>query len=148
MWTTHRMKQLMNPLVQDDALQVRADLSRISYIRHSPSTDRQWLISNFPSSLTRNITSHSMENLAFHYSLLRQKMIILPVLITSLIHFSLRGAGECTFWTYGSERVNCERVSTVSILTSIVHRVMNIGNVWFCKILTLVAPNIMGRNSL
>ena len=34
-------------------------------------------MSNFPCSLTRNITSHSMENMAFH-SLLRRKIIILP----------------------------------------------------------------------
>ena len=33
----------------------------------------EWSISNFPCSLTRNITSHSMKNLAFH-SLLRCKM--------------------------------------------------------------------------
>ena len=36
------------------------------------------------------IFHHSMKNLAFH-SLLRQKMIILPILTTSLIHFSLQG---------------------------------------------------------
>ena len=40
-----------------------------------------------PASLTRNMTSQSMENLAFH-SLLTWKMIILPILATSLIHFS------------------------------------------------------------
>ena len=53
----------------------------------------------FPCSLTRNITSHSMKNLAFH-SLLRWKMIILPILTTSFIHFSLGRLGECTFWTW------------------------------------------------
>ena len=36
-----------------------------------------------PASLTRNITSHNMKNLAIH-SLLRWKMIILPILTTSL----------------------------------------------------------------
>ena len=50
-------------------------------------------MSNFPCSLTRNITSHSMKNLAFH-GLLRWKMIILPLLTTSLIHFFW--LGECT----------------------------------------------------
>ena len=48
-----------------------------------------------------------MENLAF-YNLLRWKMIILPILITSLIHFSLGRLGEWTFWAYGSERVKAQ----------------------------------------
>ena len=56
----------------------------------SPLERREWSISNFPCSLTRNITSHSMENLAFP-SLLRWKMIIRPILTTSLIHFFLKG---------------------------------------------------------
>ena len=47
---------------------------------------QEWSISNFPCSLTRNITPQSMENLAFH-RLLRWKIIILPILITSHIHF-------------------------------------------------------------
>ena len=45
-----------------------------------------WSIWNFPCSLTRNVTSHSMKNLSF-YSLPRWKVIILPILNTSLIHF-------------------------------------------------------------
>ena len=54
----------------------------------------QWSISNFSCSLTRNITSHSMENSAF-YSLLRWKMIITPILTTSLINtFSLWEVGR------------------------------------------------------
>ena len=40
-----------------------------------------------PCSLTINITSHSMENLAFH-SFLSWKTIRLPILTTSLIHWS------------------------------------------------------------
>ena len=44
----------------------------------------------FPLQLTRNITSHSMENLAFH-SLLKRMMIILPIL---------------ALFELGSERVN------------------------------------------
>ena len=48
---------------------------------------------NFSCSLTRNITSHSMKNLAFH-SLLRWKLINnIPILTTSLIRL-----GEYTFW--------------------------------------------------
>ena len=45
-------------------------------------------MSNFPCSLSRNTTSHWMENLAFH-SLLRRKMTVLPILTTSLIRFYL-----------------------------------------------------------
>ena len=60
-------------------------------------------ISNFPCSLTRNITSHSMENLTFH-SLLRWKMIILPTLITKLTHIVLRG-WENALFEIRSERV-------------------------------------------
>ena len=58
----------------------------------------------FPCSLPRNMTSHSMKNLAFH-SLLRGKIIILPILTTSLIHFSLNGWDNVLF-ELGSERVN------------------------------------------
>ena len=69
-----------------------------------PRTDFQWFncqfsISNFSRSLTRNITSDSIENLVFH-NLLRWKMIILPIPTTSLIHFFLGRMGECTFWTW------------------------------------------------
>ena len=53
----------------------------------------------FSCSLTSNITSHSMKNMAFH-SLLRWKMIILPILTTSLIHFSLKGWENVTFWSW------------------------------------------------
>ena len=47
----------------------------------------------FPCSLTKNITSYSKENLAFH-SLPRWKMIILPVLKFLTYTFL------CTFWTW------------------------------------------------
>ena len=52
-----------------------------------PLYSQKWSISHFPCSLTRIITSQSMKSLAFH-SLLRWKMIILPILTTSLIHLS------------------------------------------------------------
>ena len=48
----------------------------------------EWSMSNFPSSPTRNIASHSKESLAFH-SFLRWKMIIIQILATSLMHFFL-----------------------------------------------------------
>ena len=48
-------------------------------------------MSNFLCSLTRNITPHSMENLAV-YSLLRWQMIILPILTVPLCKM----LGECT----------------------------------------------------
>ena len=65
------------------------------------SPKRGQTISNFPCSLTRNITSHSMKNLACH-SLLRWKMIILPILATSFMHFSLKG-WENVLFELGSE---------------------------------------------
>ena len=60
---------------------------------------QEWSMSNFSCSITRNITSHSIKNLASHH-LLRWKMIILPILTTSLMHFSFEGLGECTFLTW------------------------------------------------
>ena len=51
---------------------------------------QEWSTSKFPCSLTRNITSHSMENLTFQ-SVLRWKMIILPIFTTWLIYFSING---------------------------------------------------------
>ena len=54
-----------------------------------PSHPQEWSISNFPCSLSRNITPHSMKNLAFH-SFLRLKMNYTTnqyYLATSLIHF-------------------------------------------------------------
>ena len=50
-------------------------------------------MSHFSCSLTRNITSHSMENVAFH-SLLRWKMIIIQILATPLMHFLFKRLGE------------------------------------------------------
>ena len=52
---------------------------------------------------TRNITSLSMKNLAFH-TLLRWNMITLPILNTSLIHFSIKGWEDLLFELRG-ERV-------------------------------------------
>ena len=54
----------------------------------NPSTPKSDQISNFPCNLSRNITSHSMKNLAFH-SLLKLKDDYCTSLITSLVHFSL-----------------------------------------------------------
>ena len=54
-------------------------------------------MSIFPCSLTRNITTRSMENLAFH-SLLRWKMVILPILANSPMYFLFKMLGECAFW--------------------------------------------------
>ena len=54
-------------------------------------------MSKFPCSLTRNMTSHSMENLTFH-SLLRWKVIILQILATSPIQSLFERLGEYTFW--------------------------------------------------
>ena len=75
----------------------------------------------FPWSLTRNITSHSMENLAFH-SFLRWKMILLPILTTSLIRYSLKG-WESLLFGFGSERVKFPNVtSSTTLLTVLASR--------------------------
>ena len=55
-----------------------------------PFHSQEWSFSNFPCSLTRNITSHSMKNALVFHSLLRWKMITLPILTTSLTCFSLK----------------------------------------------------------
>ena len=72
-------------------------------------------MSNFPCSLTRNIASHSMENLAFH-SLLRWKMIMLLQL--SLIRFSLEGwpGRMYSFWTW--EKIRVLHSAQKTLLTS------------------------------
>ena len=65
-----------------------------------PFHSQEWSISNFPCSLTRNITSHSMENLAFHSSLIRWKMTILPILTTSLNTLLFKWLREIMFWNW------------------------------------------------
>ena len=76
---------------------------------------QEWSISNFSCSLTRNITSHSMKNLAFH-SLLRWKMIILPILTTSRMHFCSKGWENVLF------ELRSERVKLVVLYHSIFNR--------------------------
>ena len=63
----------------------------------------EWSMSKFLCILTRNMTSHSKENLAFH-SLLRWKMILIQIL-TTLCIFSLEG-WENVLFELRSERVN------------------------------------------
>ena len=67
---------------------------------------QEWSISKCPCSLTRNITSHSMKNLAFHH-LLRWKMIILPIPTT----FLFKRLGECTFLNVEWKRSNLSLLS-------------------------------------
>ena len=67
------------------------------FVYINPFTPKSDQCQKFPCSLTRNMTSHSKENLAFH-SLLRWKMILIQILTTSLMHFPFRRLGECTFW--------------------------------------------------
>ena len=68
----------------------------LCYSNPEPFHSWEWSMSNFSCSLSLNITSHRMENLAFH-SLLRWEIIIRPILTTSLIHRLLKLLGECTF---------------------------------------------------
>ena len=71
--------------------------------RTLPFHYQEWIISNLPCSLNRNITAHSMKNLTFH-SLLRWNMII-PTNSHYLTYtFLYKKLRECTF-EFGSERV-------------------------------------------
>ena len=91
-----RVRAAPNP---DQELQLWVRL-RILFLHELHRTltlhSQEWSISNFPCSLTRNIKSHIMKNLAFH-SLLWWMMITLPFLITSFIHFSLKGCENVVF---------------------------------------------------
>ena len=57
-------------------------------------------MSNLPCSLTRNITSHSMKNLAFHH-LLRWKWIILQYQFSLPYTFLFRKVGRMYFFNLG-----------------------------------------------
>ena len=74
---------------------------------HYPFHSQEWSILNSSCSLSRNITSHSKENLTFHIALLRWKIIFLPILTTSLLQFSFKGWGNVLF-ELGSERVKVD----------------------------------------
>ena len=62
-----------------------------------PCHPEEWSISNFPCSLTRNITSHSMKNMNYH-----------SLLTTSLIRFSWKG-WENVFFELGSDKRSVPR---------------------------------------
>ena len=67
-------------------------------------TPKSDLLQISPAASPEILHSHSMKNLPFH-SLLRWKMIILPILTTSLIHFTLKGWENVPF-EHGSDEVN------------------------------------------
>ena len=104
--STLQMKALTSGAGNEDELHEFGAVSTISSVM-PPFHSHEWSISNFPCSLTSNITSHSMENLAFH-SLLRWKMIVLPILTTSLIHFFERW-WENVLFELGTERIKRTR---------------------------------------
>ena len=79
--------------------------------KHQPFRYQECPISNFLCSLTRNMTSHSMENFAFH-SLLRWEMIMLPIRTTSLINCFL-GSWENVLSELGSASLTPNRQWTV-----------------------------------
>ena len=64
-----------------------------------PFHSQEWSILNFPCNLTRNITSHSRKNLAFHSSH-RWKMIILPNSHCLAHTFLFKRLGEHICWTW------------------------------------------------
>ena len=74
--------------------------SCISKIHRAPLSLPRVIYFKFSCSRTRNVTSHSMENLAFH-SLLRWKMIIIPNSHYVTYTFLFKRLGECTFYNSG-----------------------------------------------
>ena len=69
------------------------------YCRVYPFHSREWWSSNFSWSLTSNITSHSMKNVAFQ-SWLRWKTIVLRNSHCITYTFLYKRLGEYTFWTW------------------------------------------------
>ena len=69
-----------------------------------PFHSQEWSTSNFPCSLTSNITSNSWKNSAFH-SLLRCKMAILTNSHYLTYTFLFERLGECTLSELESESV-------------------------------------------
>ena len=69
-------------------------------------------MSKFPCSLTRNITSHSKENLTFN-SLLRLKMIIIQILATPLMHFLFRKVRRMYFLISGLKGLTLSSILNV-----------------------------------
>ena len=110
--TPHLLKQKRNELIKlKEIHQNLPKMLSLKFFRHAlyPSGNsvihneffhsQEQSISSFACGLTRNITSHSMKNLASH-SILRWEMIILPILTTSLTHFLFERLGECAFWNW------------------------------------------------
>ena len=64
-----------------------------------PFHSQEWSIWKFPLQPHQKYYITQMKNLAFH-SLLRWKMIMLPILAISLIPFSLKGWDSVTFWSW------------------------------------------------
>ena len=84
-----------------------------------PFRSQEWSISNFPCSLTGNITPHSMKSLAFH-SLLRWKMIILPTLTPSLYTFLFQKVGRMYRWKFLFSQFSICNLVCLSITTKLI----------------------------
>ena len=96
-----------------------------------PFHSQEWSTSDFPCSLSISITWHSMENLAFH-SLPRWKIIILPILATSLIPFSLK-VERMYFLKLGVKRlIKCITISE-KIVTDVIGPFRHSSNVWLAQ---------------
>ena len=80
-----------------------------------PFHSQEWSTSNFPCSLTRNITSRSMKNLAFH-RLLRWEMIILPILPLPPSYISFQKVGRMYFLNLGVKGLNVILLRIISFI--------------------------------
>ena len=76
---------------------------------------QKWSILNFPCSLTSNITSHSMENMAFH-SLLGWKMIIPYQFSLPYLYTAPYKVGRTYFWNLGVKVLNTPQLLTLAAL--------------------------------
>ena len=100
---------------------------------------------NLPNSLTRNITSHSMKNLALH-SLLRWQVIILPILTIPLIYLSSKGWENVRFTDLlpGLDQLEQPGPGLVDLVLPLGNR----GRVWVACADELVAHGVRGRHPL
>ena len=100
--------------------------------RAYPFHSQEWSISNFSRSLTTNITSHSMENVAFH-SLLRWKMIVLSTLTTLSYTVLFTRLGECRFWAWEWKGYKGPKEPTLILV--------NLNPSWFMVTITWLKTN-------
>ena len=87
-------------VTQEGGLVVSLNSVPHSFVHFLRKLSLKWSIINFPHSPTRNITSHSVKNLTFR-SLLRWKIVILPILKKLMYILNIVKAGLKKTWVKG-----------------------------------------------